>query len=329
MDDVATEDTPPAEANRRRPWLQWLSSLAIMGLLAWLVADRWSQLPDDSRLPAWPAFVGATVVNMAANVLLADTWRRQVRMAGQDLGLRECLRVWTTSQFARLLFPGATVGARAALGARHGVATGVTVATTIMETVWSLLAQPVVILVTMYWWVQLAPELRLLGLAAIPALGFLVFLMVMPQKALQWSAAALRRVPVIGRRMPSAEQAKDVVIQRRQSADVGGRYVLNSFLRDLSFLWLISTMVALSPTQMAASVGAVAAGRLVGLLAVFAPMGLGPREGITVLVLAPVTGAPVVIVAVAAARFVEMLSEALTWLAARPSRAGRVPRQAT
>lgn len=297
--------------------LRWLPSVVVLAVLGWLVSTRWDALPEDGRLPAWWALGVAVVLNVVGNVLLADTWRVQVLLTGQELGRRRAVGIWSTSQFARLLFPGATIGARTVLGVRAGVSGPVTAATTVLETVWSLLSQPLIIVLTMPWWVRLAPELRWAGLAAVGPVLVLVALVAAPMPALRVAAGLLRRLPMVGRRMPSAERLEAASIGPRTSGGLGLRYLTIALLRDASFLLLVATLHDLDAAGAAATVGAVALGRLVGLLAVFAPMGLGPREGVTVLVLAPVTGAAVAIVAVAAARLAEVVAEGLTWLGSR------------
>ncbi len=326
MTEAAVDVADPSGPPKRSPWrwLRWLPSVGVLYVLGRLMADRWAALPEDGRLPAWWALVLAVVVNMAANVLLADTWRQQLQVAGQRLGFREGVSVWTTSQFARLLFPGATIGARAVLGARAGVSGPITAATTVLEQIWSLLSQPLLIVLTMPWWVQLAPELRWAGLAAIIPVVVLVGLIAAPMPALALSAAVLRKVPVIGSKVPSPDRLAAASITRRFASELGVRYLLNAAMRDAIFVVMLATLVDLGVAEAAAAVGAVALGRLVGLLAVFAPMGLGPREGMTVLVLAPVTGAGPAIVAVAAARLTEVAGEALTYLGSRRWRAPSV-----
>ncbi len=298
-------------------WLRWLPSAGVLFVLARLISDRWAALPEDGRLPSWWTIAVAVVVNVGANVLLADTWRQQLLATGQRLGFREGVSVWTTSQFARLLFPGATIGARAVLGARAGVSGPITAVTTVLEQVWSLLSQPLLIVLTMPWWVQLAPQLRWAGLTALAPVALLAGLVVAPMPAIRLSAVILRRVPVVGARIPSSDRLEAADITRSFATGLGVRYLLNAAMRDAIFVLLLSSLVRLDGPEVAAAVGAVALGRLVGLLAVFAPMGLGPREGMTVLVLAPVTGAGPAIVAVAAARLAEVAGEALTWIGSR------------
>ncbi len=305
------------EPGRRWRYLRWLPSLVLLVILARIVMDRWSALPADGRLPSWTALGVAVVANMLANVLLADTWRVQLLLTGQHLDRRHAVGIWSSSQFARLLFPGATIGARAVLGVRAGVSGPITALTTVVEQVWSLLSQPLVIVATMPWWVQLAPELRWAGLAAIAPVLVLAGLVVAPMPALRTAGRVLRALPVVGRRVPSDDRLAEARIERSTSVGLGARYLVNAAIRDVTFLVLLASLVDLDVPEAAAAIGAVALGRLVGLLAVFAPMGLGPREGVTVLILTPVTGAGVAVVAVAAARLVEVVGEALVWLATR------------
>lgn len=314
-DGSATDGTANRWSGRRL--LTWLPSVAILAFLAWLIADRWDTLPSDGRLPTVGAAIGATVVHLLANGVLATSWHRQLAMAGQRVPLVPTLRVWATAQLARFLVPGAAFGARAALGRRLGLSLTVGAATTVFEVVWTALVLPVLVLVCVPWWAELPDGWRWIGLGALAPTAVLVALVARPASSVALAARALRRVPLLRSRIPAPNRLSSAELTPARAARLAGMHLLNVAMRTIAFLLLVSSMVSLDGREVVAVIGSSALGMFVGLVAVFAPAGLGPREGMTVLALTPVTGAGIAVVAVAATRLAELVAEAVGWLLLR------------
>ncbi|MDP8970702.1 MAG: hypothetical protein M3N52_09475, partial [Actinomycetota bacterium] len=107
-------------------------------------------------------------------------------------------------------------------------------------------------------------------------------------------------------------------------------YAANTGLRLVAFLLLFAAVGGSPTADGLRAVGAWALGQLVGRLAVFAPGGLGPREGATALTVFPAIGGGPALVLVAATRLAEIVAEGLFVAAARAARprrpAGAPPR---
>lgn len=306
------------QGRRGRSLLWWIPSLLVLAVLAKVMADRWSTLPSGQRLPTLTAGVFVVLLHTVANGLLAFGWQRQLVLAGQPLGLGPAAAVWSSSQLSRFLLPGATFGARAVLARRHAVPVATSAATTVFELGWTLLAHPVVVLLALPFWADLPDSLAWLGVSAAIPVALLVALVLAPAQSVRLLAAALRRLPVVGRRVPGPERLAQAGLRRRDAAALAAIHLGNVALRHIAFLVLVSSTTDLDRAGIAAVIGASAIGRFIGLVTLFAPAGIGPREGMTVLALAPVTGAAPAIVAVAATRLAEVVAEAGMWLATRP-----------
>ncbi|MFT5223343.1 MAG: hypothetical protein ACI867_001659, partial [Glaciecola sp.] len=267
--------------------LWFIPSLAMLGVLAWVAADRWASLPDGEQLPGLTAGLIAVALHLGANVLLSFGWHRQIVLAGNPVAFAPTAAVWSSGQLSRFLVPGAAFGARAILAKRLGVSAATGAATTVFELGWTLLAHPVIVLLALPFWADLPDSLRWLAFGAVVPVCMLVALVAAPARAVHALASVLRRLPMIGRRVPEPERLAAAELRPRDAAALAGIHLGNVSLRHLAFVVLLASTTSLDGAGVAAVVGASALGRFVGLIAVFAPAGLGPREGITVLALAP------------------------------------------
>lgn len=318
-----TDDASPSRSDRVRWALWWLPSIAILVILVWAVWQRWDEVREVGALPVG-ALVLATLLHVGGNLLLVQAWRVQLRAAGSPTRFGQSVAIWSTSQLARFLFPGANFGARALLARRMDVGAGIAAVTTVVELALMLLVHPLVVLAVLPWWSGFPDDLAWVGAASLVPTAVLVGLIAAPGRAVRLVADVLRVLPVVGRRVPDRERLRQVDVSRRAMADLVGIHLVNVVVRIVSFIVLLAATIPLDGPTLAAGIGAAALGRLVGLVAFFAPAGIGPREGATVLLLTPVTGAAPAIVAVAATRLSEILAEAVVWGVSRRS-APRVP----
>lgn len=315
---MTAEPTTPTRTRRGR-WilLRWVLSLGLFALVAVAVRDRWQDVEAAGGLPGILPVAVAVVVNLLANLVLVHAWRVQLAVAGGRLPLRVAVPVWSQSQLSRLLFPGATFGARALLARRHGVAVTVGAVTTVLELVWMLTILPLLVLLTLPWWSQTAQGWEWLGWAAIAPLAVMTAMVLAPASSARGVARVLRRVPGLRRGVPSDDRLVAADLSRRDAVQLTGLYLANNVLREVAFVAVLAGLVDLDVTLVLTAVGASAVGRFVGMLAIFAPGGIGPREGVTALLLAPVIGGGPALVLVAAARLAEIVGEALLWGAGR------------
>ena len=335
---VATEETGTGRRRRRRERsrvvVQILTAVAVsvvvvLGVVA--LRDRADAVAAlDVALPHVGWLLACVVANVAGNAVLTDAWRVGVRLAGHDLPFAVAGRVWGTSQFSRFLFPGATVGARAGLGRRHGVPAGVGAATTLVEFALSLAVSPTLLLATLPWWLDELPA----GLGWVPwtaavPVALVVALLVAPMGTLQLVARGLGAVPVLrDRAVRGAAALQDVTLDRSTTVGLVARYLLNVVLRLAGFLALVvgATGGRLDRDALLLAVGAYAVGRFVGRIALFAPGGVGPREGATVVVLGPLLGLGGATLVVVVERLLELVAEVVLLglcalaLARRPGR---------
>lgn len=320
---------PGAGPARGRPawrWLGWAVSIAVLVATVVAVRGRWADAADA----AWPAagwLVGAVVVNVLGNLVLVDAWRVTTALAGPRLPLLVATDVWGSAQLTRLVLPAAPVASRAALAAPHGVPPGIGALTTLVEFAWMLVGTPALALATAPWWLADAPrDLAWVAASAVVPVAAVVAILVWPTRMLTLLAATLERIPLLGARLAgTAAAVRTAPLTRRLAVALLGRYAATTVLRLAGFLLLAVGLVGAGDawSLLPVLVGAAALGRFVGTIAIFAPGGIGPREGVTAIVLGPYLGSGPVLVLVALSRLTELAAEVALLAVVRVLRALR------
>lgn len=308
--------TPPAPAaTARRPSRRllrlagWAVSLALVALAGGVLWDRWESLGGLEGLPGIGPSAAAAAVLLVANAVLAGTWREVVALAGPRLRLSAAAWVWAASQLARYTVGAAQVGGRAVAGRRYGLSAAAGAVTTLVEVGWQTSLTALLVLATLPWWLPVSGELTWLAAVGLAPAAVLAVGLVAPGRllsAVAWglSAPGLRRL--VGARL--LDVARTVRLSRGDAARITALFAANTALRLVAFL-LVFAAVGGDLAHAAHAVGAYAAGQLVGRVAVFAPGGIGPQEGVTALVLVPVLGGGAAVVVVAAVRVLEVVAE--------------------
>lgn len=305
---------------RRLAW--WAVSLAVVVAVAVALRGRWQEAGTAGRLPGVGALVAATAANLAGNALLAHTWREVVALAGARLRFGPAAWVWAASQLTRYTLSGAQVAGRAALGRGAGLSGLTGGATVLVEVAWMTSIEGLLLLATLPWWLPAGSGLTWLAWAGAVPVAVLAAGLVRPRALLTWVARALSLWPLrrlVGERPIRAVER--LAPRPRDAARLTGLYSANALLRLVAFLVLLRAAAgAVTGADLLAATGAFAAGQFAGRISVFAPAGIGPREGVTALVLGPAVGGSVALVAVAAVRLVEVAAELAFVAAARMAR---------
>lgn len=323
-DDVTAPSPAPTPPSRRRRVgraLGWITSIIVLVVAAFVVRDRWSDVSAAGGLPGVAPVVLAVVLNIAGNALLAFTWRDIVSLAGPRIPYRAAAWIWSLSQLARFTLAVAQVGARAVLARRWGVTAMVGGASALVEVAWAASINPLLMFATFTSWAPDARDLSWLTWVGVIPAAVLLLGVVHPAALLRLVSWALG-LPVINRiaggRLSGAVAA--IEISRGESLRLTALFTLNNGIRLAAFLVIVAAVGGDLAEIGWRSVGAFALGQFVGRLAIFAPGGIGPREGATAVVLAPVLGGGGALVVVAATRLTEMVAEVIFFGAARLTR---------
>ncbi|MBW3602210.1 MAG: flippase-like domain-containing protein [Actinobacteria bacterium] len=312
----------------RRAALRLLAAGVTLGLLALVavaLARRWDALVAAGGLPdlGWAAV--ATAIYLGANVVLAMNWRRLMVLAGAALERRTALWAWSSTQLARYAFSLGQIGGRAVASRRQGHGATAGLVTGVLELLWFLVTTSTLLLATLPWWIGSGVPRWLAGAAVLP-LGGIVAAIAAPGQVLAGlrRLARWRRVPRFVRRRLEPLLAP-LVVTRRDVTVLAARYGLNSGLRITAFLIVLGAAGTRPLADFGAVVGAYAVGSFLGGIALFAPGGLGVREGSVALLLEPVTGLDAALITVATIRVLEIVAEVALLGVARVLRRGTAP----
>jgi uncharacterized membrane protein YbhN (UPF0104 family) len=289
-------DPLPSSAPRRSRWLTVAVLAVVAGFFVATLAARWNDVISLKwRLEPW-LFAVATVLLALSYGLVACLWGLALgRAAGTRLTAGA--RIWFLSNLARYV-PGnlwSYVGA-VELARREGVARRVTLSVMALT---QLLSVGVALLAGLP--VLLAERARL-GRPAL--LGAVVVVVAAGLAALfrrQLLALARRRLPGLDLAdlTPSAATVALLVVG----------YAVYWAVTGLAFATLVASMYPLDVSDVPLVVAAYAAAYAVGFLALLTPAGLGIREGVLVVALAPVLPAGPALVVALLSRLWMMLVE--------------------
>lgn len=285
--------------------VRWAASLGVLAVVAVVVRDRFGAVDASGAILPGPAALAATVLLFAAaNEILVRAWLALVALGGSHLDLRRGRWVWASSQLTRYAMGMAQVASRAVVARRHGLRPTAGAVTTLLEVVWYTCLNGLVAVATIPWWLAGTGLSWAAWFAVVPGL-VLALALVAPRTFLQLTEL-LGRLPVL--RRGGLARAAAIEVHRADSARLTLAYAANFSLRLSGFV-VLYLAVGGQAGDLGRVTGAFALGHLIGAVAVFAPGGLGPREGVTALVLAPTLGAGPVLGLVAITRLVELVAE--------------------
>lgn len=298
---------------RRQTWLRrlgWVVALGVFGYLTTVVVARWDQVQGAGGLPDPAPSTAAVVLYLLGNMILAYNWRALVAMTGTRLSLSTAFWAWSSSQIARYLVSLGQVGGRALSARRHGISGLAGAATAALELGWYLAMISALLLATLPWWSpgDVVPAwIALVGAVPVAAM---IGAVIHPAGVVTVATGAARIawLPARTRDKVAALEAK-IDIDRGVTLGLTLRYAANSLLRISAYLTLVTSVSGWPGERLPEVLGAYAVGNFLGAVAVFAPGGLGVREGATALLLRNTIGTEAAIVVVAAVRLLEVVAE--------------------
>lgn len=262
---------------RRPVWqgIQWVLGLLIVAFMLRYVARNWSEIqtaPLRWEL-SWPVLVLALVLVWAAFASLADAWRRMVEGWGYPLSWLDGARIWLLSSMAKYV-PGKVwaLAGMALMAERRGIPAWSAAGSAVILQLVSLGTGAVIVATTGLAVGNILPgPLVLAGFAA--AMGLLVSLVLWP--------------PLTRRAIAAFAPAADL------ATVPGPRPLLFGVLANLgawigygTAFWLFARgTLPDAHLGMGEAIGVYTASYVAGVVAPFAPGGLGVRESVMVLAL--------------------------------------------
>lgn len=294
----------------RAPWVRRAFVLAAVGAAVVAVVLRWDEVAAALGQASWGLVLLALVLSLLTALLAMLSWRSVSAGFGAPLSVREASAVYLVGQVGKYL-PGGVwnLAASAELGSDRGIERRRTVGTMLVAVLVSMAVAGALALSTLpgvpgsllerHGWLVLLVPVALLALLPVVLNQVLVLLL-----------RVTRQVPVAERIAPGAVLAS-------------AGWSLLSWLAVGLQVYVLALAVGAEPGMQLArlSVGGYALAWVVGFVLVFLPAGVGAREVVLAMAMAPVLDPGGVLVVVLLSRVLvtagDLLSAALAHLATR------------
>lgn len=262
--------------------LQVVAALAIVALATLTVVRDWDRVRNESIVWAfdWWRIVASLVVTWLMYLMLIHAWRAVLLTWGEALPWWRAVRIWFVSSLGKYV-PGKlwALAAMAVMAERAGVSGAAATASSVVMQLVSITTGIAIALVLLGR--EVVAGSTTLGLAGIVALA----------------VAALAGTALVG--SPYVMGWLGKAIGRPGAVrHVGVRAMLHATIPSLvawlgygtALFLLVQGTLPEAHLGWGTATGAFAASYIAGYLAVFAPGGLGVREGALILILGPVVG---------------------------------------
>jgi uncharacterized membrane protein YbhN (UPF0104 family) len=272
-------------------WLRWLRLIAgviVFAVFAAVVLDNWRQLTDISwHLDVAPLALSACLLLMTyyLNVL---GWHRIVASLGGASTFEETARIWMYSNLARYL-PGSVwyAAGRVVLGNNAGISPVTTSVGMVLEIAFLLISRVLVVVATWPLWTShTLPEIPWF-LSAVLIIGALS---VVHPGVLNWFFAQYQRL-----RGQESSAGDSIQLQYRDTLQILAIFVGQALFIGVAFYFLARALVPLPLDSMPFVAGVFTLAWLIGFVSLFAPSGLGVREGVLAYLLSPTVTEPTAI----------------------------------
>ena len=263
----------PARDRRRLAWLERVGATIVLVALVWYVARHWNQVEAYSWSFHWPRLALGSLCVITAYSLFVVLWRKLLYALGGRLTLVDAHRIWYFGNLARYI-PGKVfqLAGTAYLARAKGVSSSTTVAASVLAQAFVIGSAVIVTVAT-------------LGGSSIPGPTWLPFVVLVGLAALVFTPLFDGVRAVLSRWQPN-DVSETVSIGMRQRGLLVIGYVVAWFFFGTGFYLFLSGLTVVAAADLWPLVGVSAAGYAVGWLAVFAPGGIGVREGVYALLLA-------------------------------------------
>ena len=257
---------------------QLVAAAIVVYFVGRVLVDQWTSfrsVPLEARPQWWALGVSGAIV-LGVYGLLVQTWRVLLAEAGESLSFWRAARIWTISNLWRYV-PGKLwqIGAMSGLARGENVSAAAAAGSAVLSTVLNIATGLALVLALGWRWLDLiAPNARIVAISLIVvALAGLVVLPFVLGRVGSWAGT------LTGKDIQLLPPAPRTVLV----ATVGNAVAW--LLYGMAFMWMVRGVIGDAPGATWQYVAVYTASYVVGYLILFAPGGIGPREGMMVALL--------------------------------------------
>ena len=280
----------------KRPWYSWMLLILVMSAVIWVILHNFNEITRYNFRVEWPYLMLSFLFVNAAYLVTVFIWSRLAVSFGLNVPMLKAAKVWFISQLGKYV-PGKVMLLLVRLDAYRGYSKRkITVATGI-EYIAMLASGFVLALVALASASQIVPYY----IRWFAGVGTVLFLFLL------WPPLSLRFVNLILKllkREPIEEFPSYILLLR-----FVGAYIFAGLLQGMGLFFVLNSLSPVDFRYFLIITGIYEVAGLIGIAAVFAPSGIGVREGVLFLVLPAFIPMPAVIIGTIAMRLIATTTE--------------------
>ena len=280
----------------KRPWYSWILLILIISAVTWFILHNFNEITRYNFRIKWPYLILGFLFVNAAYLVTVFIWTRLAMSVGLNVPILSAGKAWFVSQLGKYV-PGKVTLLLVRLDAYRGYSKRkITVATGI-EYIAMLASAFVLSLVALASAFQIVPYY----IRWFAGVGTVLFLFLL------WPPLSLHFINLILKFL-KREQIEEFPPYGLLLRFVGA-YIFAGLLQGMGLFFILNSLLPVDFRYFLIITGAYEVAGLIGIAAVFAPSGIGVREGVLFLVLPAFIPMPAVIIGTIAMRLIATTTE--------------------
>lgn len=279
-----------------RSWYRWTLFILVLSAVTWCVLHNLDEIIRYNFRFKWSYLTFSFLFVCATYLTMLFIWIRLSMSFGLKVTVLEAGKAWFLSQLGKYV-PGKVTLFLVRLDAYRGYSKRKVAVATGVEYIALLASASILILVALASASQIVPY-YIQWVAGVGTFSFLLILWPpLSMRLVNWGLKLLKREPI--EEFPSYGLLLRFV----------GAYIFASLLNGMGLFFVINSLSPVNFTYFLIIAGIYEAAGLIGIAAVFAPSGIGVREGVLLLILPIFIPKPTVIVSTIAIRLIATITE--------------------
>jgi len=280
----------------KRPWYSWILLILIISAVAWFILHNFNEITRYNFRIKWPYLILAFLFVNAAYLVTVFIWTRLAMSFGLNVPILIAGKAWFLSQLGKYV-PGKVTLLLVRLDAYRGYSKRKITVATGVEYIAMLASAFVLSLVALTSAFQIIPYY----IRWFAGVGTVLFLFLI------WPPLSLYFINLILKFL-KREQIEEFPPYGLLLRFVGA-YVFAGLLQGMGLIFILNSLSPVDFRYFLIITGTYEVAGLIGIAAVFAPSGIGVREGVLFLVLPAFIPMPAVIIGTIAMRLIATFTE--------------------
>lgn len=280
----------------KNSWHRWVLFVIVLTAVIWFIVHNLDEIARYDFRIKWPYVMFSFLFVVAAYLVMVFIWTRIGLLFGLNVPMLKAGRAWFLSQLGKYV-PGKVTLLLVRFDAYRGYLKWKIAVSTGIEYIASLASASILVLVALASASHIVPYY----IRVVAGIGTVLFLFLLwpplSMHFVNWCLKVLKREPI--KKFPSYGVLVRFV----------GAYMLEGLLHGMGLFFVLNSLSSVNFNYFLTITGIYFAAGLIGLAAVFAPSGIGIREGVLFIVLPAFVPKPAVIVGAISMRLITTAAE--------------------